>query len=200
MSIVEKINNIIPGDSPKKVIIFGMGHVGIHGLLLLKKLGKKVSYIIDNDKNKFGKRYLGVEVKSPYELLYEDWDNILVFICAGGKRSQEMAEMLEGMGGRIHYNFFTTLAEERYISTINRIDPILGYSRGENSFEEMIAQGCKTQKNDIKKLRILTLGGSTTDPSYYGIKSWPFFLKEILDEKGIPNIVINGGIDRKSVV
>ncbi len=99
MNIVDRINEILPEDCSDKVIIWGIGNVGIHGLLLLHKLGKTVSYLIDSDETKIGTKYLGIEVKNPYELLYENWDSIKIFICAGTNHSNEIAEMLEAMGG-----------------------------------------------------------------------------------------------------
>ena len=193
LSVIERINKIIPLDETKKVIIFGIGYIGIHGILLLKKLGKKVSYIIDNDESKVGSSYLGVEVKNPYELLYENWDDVLVFICAGGKRAQEMADMLEGMGGVFNQNYFRVLSEERY-EPANMIDPILGYSRGERGFKEIVVSNQEMKLDEENEVKILVLGGSTTDYSLYGIKSWSFFLKELLDKDGISNQVINGGV------
>ncbi len=193
MNIIDRLNEILPEDCNDKVIIFGVGYIGIHGLLLLKKLGKRVSYIIDNDKAKIGERHLGIEVKNPYELLYENWDSIKIFICAGGNRAKEMAKMLEGMGGIFNKNYFMTLADERYVPT-NKIDPVLGYSRGENSFVEMVGNTMIRNATGVKEEKILTLGGSTTDYSLYGISSWPFFLKQILDRNNVPNRVINGGI------
>lgn len=190
MNVSDKINEIIPVGCEKKIIVFGIGYIGVQALFLLLKHGKKVDYIIDSDKSKLGKEYFGVTVRSPYDLIYEDWDNILVFICAGGVRVQEMADLLEQMGGIYEKNYFKTLSEERYVPT-DKIDAVLGYSRGEkNNFQEMRLEG---EKRKDKEYVILALGGSTTDYSMYGIRSWPFFLKELCVRKGIAVNVINGG-------
>ncbi len=93
----------------------------------------------------------------------------------------------------LNKNYFKILGDERY-ATIDKIDPVLGYSRGENSFVEMVGNTMIGNILGVKEQKILTLGGSTTDYSFYGISSWPFILKQILDRNNVPNRVINGGV------
>lgn len=70
------------------------------------------------------------------------------------------------------------------------IDPLLSYNRI-GDLPGFQIHGDISEEN---ALRIVALGGSTTDPSYAHLKSWPHFLHEKLRKAGIPNIVFNGGI------
>ncbi len=79
------------------------------------------------------------------------------------------------------------------------LDPHLGYAHDPAwdaaiSGEEDALPGFVTYKSPggMKPIRIIALGGSTTDP--LNQKNWPRFLSEILGENNIPNIVYNGGV------
>ena len=41
---------------------------------------------------------------------------------------------------------------------------------------------------------MLVLGGSTTDPTFNNINSWPFYLQKFLQDAGIPCVIYNGGM------
>ncbi len=45
---------------------------------------------------------------------------------------------------------------------------------------------------DAKALRVIALGGSTTEPSY--LRNWPKPLHALLEAEGIPAVVFNGGV------
>ena len=65
------------------------------------------------------------------------------------------------------------------------VDPHLGYAP-EHAFQVYGAEEGK----DV--LRIVALGGSTTDP--YDEGHWPGFLSEVLEKEGIPARIFNGGV------
>lgn len=65
------------------------------------------------------------------------------------------------------------------------MDPYLGYAL-EPALEVFGAKQC----SDV--LRIVTLGGSTTDPHNKG--HWPGVFSQILEAKGIAAQVFNGGV------
>lgn len=84
------------------------------------------------------------------------------------------------------------------------LDPHLGYAHGETergvralkskyTWMRGFAIYSKKPLDQLDRPIILALGGSTTDPIQYG-HSWPEELAKILEEKGIPATVINGGI------
>lgn len=90
--------------------------------------------------------------------------------------------MIEG----IHFTNLNGLFKSKYCPLF---DPILGFSRIDD-----IVGFKRFGTNDGKLLRIVTLGGSTTDFSYSGIQSWPELLHEHLNAQGVPNVIYNGGI------
>lgn len=187
MEIRKKIEQVIPSGSQKKVILYGLGGVGVTALCLLKRFGKKIDYIVDGDEEKQGQYVFGIEVKSPYDLLYENKDNLIILVTVSMAGGTDVAKVLEGMGYIYNKHYFMTLGTEFY-APFPYIDPILSYSRGCEDFEKVpIATG---KAEESRKKVILTLGGSTTDGSFYGIKSWPYYLQQKLG-KGAQ--IYNGG-------
>lgn len=129
MNIEKKVEKIVPVGNAKKIIVWGIGNVGIHAIYLLLKLGKKIDYIVDSDVSKQGEVFVGIEVKNPMDLLYEDLENIVVFIAAGDYKTREIEEQMRSMGFEHNKNYFTLLSVDRY-APVNKIDFMLGYSRG----------------------------------------------------------------------
>lgn len=131
------------------------------------------------------------EARSVYELLYENADDIMV--VAAGENFEALKAVLEGLGLRFTIDFKDI---QRYSREVNaapyNYDPILGYNLGKNEYG---IEGFRVFGNiDNAELRILTLGGSTTDPFIYPFKSWSECLHEVLDRKGRSNVVICGGV------
>lgn len=188
MDIKEKIGRIVPNDSRKKVILYGMGGMGLNALCLLKRFGKRVDYGVDGDVGKRGKKIWDIEIKSPYDLMYEDKENTIVFVTAimGMK---EITKLLEGMGYVYNRNYFLTFATE-LSAPFTYLDPVLSYSRGdEGDYEKVSFIGEREGRKEERV--ILVVGGSTTDGTMYGIKSWPYFLQQRVGEK---IQIYNGGI------
>ena len=92
-------------------------------------------------------------------------------------------------GLKPEYNLFNLNGYQKVLRW-NCLDPLLGYSR-EDTISGFYLHG--EDKENV--LRIVTLGGATTDFSYSHIKSWPQFLHEMLLLKGIENAVYNGGMN-----
>ena len=80
----------------------------------------------------------------------------------------------------------------------SHLDPHLGHAHGEYAYEALDCQGtipgfAISRTSDSEgALRIVALGGSTTDPSTGD--NWPVFLHKIIDSRGIDAIVYNGGV------
>lgn len=184
----EKIDKIIPDNCDKKVILYGMGGMGVNALCLLKKFGKKVDYAVDGDMEKQGQLIWGIEVKSPYDLMYEDKENIIILVTAI-MGMQEITKLLEGMGYIYNENYFLTFATE-LSAPFTYLDPVLSYSRGaEGEYEKVLFMGKREERKEERV--ILVLGGSTTDGTMYGIKSWPYYLQQKVGKK---IQIYNGGI------
>lgn len=126
-----------------------------------------------------------------YDLIYEDMDKIMVIVAkedfAGAQK------ILTEIGFRMGVNYKNI---ERYSQESNSLpyyyDPMMGYNLGTK--EKKTAGFCIYGNMHKGALRILTLGGSTTDASIYPFKSWSECLHDVLEERGIVNTVMCGGV------
>lgn len=129
--------------------------------------------------------------KSVYDLLFEDKSKIVILVCKDD--FQTARGILEGMGLQLGISFKDI---NHYCSESGSMpyvyDPMMGYnletkdmeSRGFRVFGDLHGKG----------LRILTLGGSTTDAYIYPLRSWSEWLHDEMTERGIANTVICGGV------
>jgi len=171
----------------KKIIIFGAGAGGqtlYHSAL---EVGAEVSYFIDNYKS--GEFLFGKPVKSPYDILYEDINNIIIVIgvCQDNAVAQIKSQLNE-LGLTEGVNFELPPFNDLY-APLDYIDPLLGYNRMSDLMGFRIF-GNPTARSK----KIVVLGGSTSDPSFGGYKSWPECLYEKLKENQKDFIIYNGAI------
>lgn len=75
-------------------VIFGAGSLGIRSWMFLHKNGVFIECFVDNDKEKWGKEYGGLEIKNP-EYLINNRKNIIV---ANLYYKDEICQQLEEMG------------------------------------------------------------------------------------------------------
>ena len=182
------LSNILKKHKSKKIIIFGAGAGGqtIHHDAI--KAGAEVLYFIDNKKQ--GGTLCGKQIKSPYDILYENIDDIIVITGACQDSDVlQMKQQLSGFGLKYGLNFETPDFNKLY-ARIDYIDPMLGYSR---SGEELPGFKIYAGTADGAK-KIIVLGGSTSDYSFGGYKSWPELLHEKLTENNKNAIIYNGAI------
>jgi hypothetical protein len=90
----------------KKIVLFGASVFSKEVQIFLEKFGYTVSAIVDNDIRKVGKRFLGMTVNTPEEVLlpYDEKKYILIY-SPGFFR--EITAQLEGMGYRKNRQSFT---------------------------------------------------------------------------------------------
>lgn len=129
--------------------------------------------------------------KSIYDLLLEDKDEMIVLVYKDNFQSAR--KMLEGMGFQLGVSFKNV---KRYSGETwampNVYDPMLGYNIKNLNAE---AEGFRIFGNlNEKGLRVLTLGGSTTDAYIYPFRSWSECLHEQLIKRGISNVIMCGGV------
>lgn len=103
------------------------------------------------------------------------------------------ADLLEGMGYRPGWDFRWI---KRYgmenLRTRYRFDPMLGFNTvGDEGTPGFFALG---DPDNRAAKRIVILGGSSTDPGSYHFRSWPEYLKDLLDEVGAASVVFNGAV------
>lgn len=169
----------------KKIVLYGYGIQGGTAHFVLHRLGYQVHMIVDKDEKKQGMVVGGTPIASPYDLIYEEADNMYIFICSDRGRN-DVIDTLESMGFVRNVHFSTIFLENRF-APIDYLDPHLGWSRGGGQIISHAEQG---------KIRILTFGGSTTDHSFNGFLPWSAFLQKKLDRYYNPGsyLVGNGGI------
>lgn len=132
------------------------------------------------------------QVRCVYELLYEDPRSIMVVVASD--RFEQARKTLEGMGLQlgVHFKSIQRFLPETYEAPYY-YDPICGF----NVFTKQEGtQGFAVfgDADSPSALRILTMGGSTTDAFLYPYRSWSEFLHILLEQRGIENVVFCGGV------
>lgn len=166
----------------KKVVLYGADYTGRSFLYLAHKVGIEVAYLVDGDNEKQKMVIMGKEVKAPIELMYENYEEIKIVITSHGK---SIVKSLLDMGFSHEKQIVTEYIENRMDFESRKVDVFLGTSRGDKILYEL------KKKNSDDETLIIVVGGSTTDPLYAGIKSWSFYLQEMIDNKGIAARVVN---------
>lgn len=177
--------------SNRKIIVLGCRGVSAVVYCALKSMGKDILYFLDPDakydKDHYGKKeFFGKPVFTCNQLLYEEPDQIAILNTYHYVGRIEPLLQKYGFEEEVDYYNIHGCLKSQYCDVF---DPILGYSR----MDDM--EGIKIYGEETDSaLKIVTLGGSTTDYSYSSIKSWPQLLHEILELRGIANVVYNGGV------
>lgn len=129
--------------------------------------------------------------KSVYDLLFENRDEMMVLVCKDDFQSAR--RILGGMGFQLGVSFKNINHYSREIGTMPIVyDPMLGYNIGNPNAE---AEGFRIFGDlNGKGVRVLTLGGSTTDAYLYAFKSWSECLHDQLNQRGVSNVVMCGGV------
>ena len=176
----------------RKIII--LGNRRISGVLCcaIRSMGREIAYFLNpeedaNNNSETIRYYFGKPVYPVYYVLYEDFDQIAVVNSLHYKEVTD--PLMELYGLKEEYNYFNLHGYQK-VKRWDIFDPTLGYSR-KAEMDGFFLHG-KEREN---QLRIVTLGGATTDYSYSFIKSWPEFLHEMLLGKGIDNVIFNGGMN-----
>ncbi len=182
------LSGILEKHKGKRIIIFGAGAGGQTIYCDAVSAGAEVLYFVDNKKH--GSTLYGKSVRSPYDILYENIDEILVITGACQVSDVlQMKEQLSGFGLKWGTNFETPDFNKLY-ARLDYIDPMLGYNR---SGDELA--GFKIYAGVAKGVKkIIILGGSTTDYSFGGYKSWPELLHEKFVSNKIDATIYNGAI------
>lgn len=183
-----KLLAVIEKNKEKEIVIAGTTGAALVVYSWLMHYKKDVKYFLNandllNVKHRLTKRF-GKDVYPVQQLLFEDLDRIVVINAFAYK------DMLEDMFQR-----FGMVENEHYFNLDNLLkvkkgdcfDPLLGYTRIGNPTGFSVY-------GDGEGMRIVCLGGSTTDATFSDIESWPRLLHQKLNSKGRKNTVYNGGI------
>lgn len=148
---------------------------------LLKLVDVEVAYCISDDGDS----------ASIYDLLYEEKDKIMVIVVCDDFYLAKIK--LEDLGLQLGTDFRDIQYYKRMINLVPyHYDPVLGYNL-DTEDEETKGFRIFGDLNNARAIRILTLGGSTTD-AYTLPNTWSECLHEILNEQSIDNVVICGGV------
>ena len=183
MELIEKLKHRLIG---KKIVVYGAADTGTRFMIECERAGMTVDYLVDSSELQWGKKVFDKEVRSPYDLLYEDKDNLRIVVCSLTGKTAIVAT-LEGMGFDTETHIITDYADFRDGCT--HVDMMLGISRGNQNIMQIgEVSGGKAA------LTILILGGSTSDPTYCGINSWSYYLKKKMREKALNVSILNGAV------
>jgi len=191
----------------KKIIIFGAGARGIVLHEALKILGHQVAYFIDSNKKKQNSSVCGIPVHEPMKIMYENFDDIFVVLAVA--EPKQLIEMLSGFGLDSCTNTRSIFDSHSIGDGTARVKgmPLIDFFLGFTRMSDLPGFKCEDNKeNDGSELRIVTLGGSTTDPEVLDplewrdmhkrsacTGSWPHILHEHLTSNNIKNCIYNGG-------
>lgn len=170
----------------KKVVCYGADATGMAFIYYAEKTGIKIAYFVDRSKEKQRIKMLGLDVKDPFDLMYENADDLKIVITAPVGRDA-ILRTLQGMGFILGKQIVDQYLIDRFGEDNSCIDAMLGLSRGEN-----IIYKHKACRNLEDSKVIMISGGSTTDPCYLAdVPSWTFYLQELLDRDNISAQIIN---------
>lgn len=185
------LEEFIENLNGRKIVILGCRGVSVVVYSALHSMGYDILYFLNPERH-YDKEncdrvsLFGKNVYPCHNILYEDISEIALLNTYHYIERIEPLLSAYGLKQNVDYYNIHNCLKSKYCDVF---DYLLGYSRSDDM------EGFKVF-GDINGsgLKIVTLGGSTTDYSYSGVKCWPLFLHEILDENGIENTVINGGI------
>lgn len=133
-----------------------------------------------------------MKLRSVYEILTENADEIMVIVVKDN--FPEAKKTLEGLGLSMN-NDFKDIQKVSFgaSSGVYNYDPVCGYNLDipKEAYPGFKSHGIISEKGTV---RIMTLGGSTTDDFFPYFASWPEILHLELEALGVSNIVFNGGV------
>ena len=181
------IHETVANHPGKKLIIFGAGNGGLYVYYHALEYGVQTAYFVDNQKA--GSEFCHREVRSPYDLMYENPEEILIIIGVNQSNAlKSIISQLEGMGLKKGEHFVIPEFGSLY-APADYLDPLLAYSRMDD------LPGFKVNRSTAEKpLKIFCLGGSTSDWSFGGYRCWGDFYCQILAENGIAADFYNGAM------
>lgn len=173
----------------KKCIIYGAGTIGRAMGFMMRRLNIAVAYYVDKKYMELREKYTEMDIRSPYDLLYENKDELFILICTNNAFVESIDATLVSMGLEKNREFY--VLNELCAAPTDYFDPLLGYSRMYSNGREQL-YGFSLYGSKDARYKIVTLGGSTTDDTLYGIQSWPEALYQLIGRKDV--CVLNGGI------
>ena len=169
----------------KKIVLMG---VNKFSEFYVKEIKDKIAFIIDE--KHAGENINGVKVTgydeilslNPNDYYYYFFDRLTLRKQQGNLIELGVSDSLIFWGGRTRTGFVVGTGLQ------DAFDPLIGYARNESGFTIF------SNSDDDYAFKIVTLGGSTSDPKLENIKSWSEFLFEKLDKIGMKVKIYAGGV------
>lgn len=129
----------------KKIIMFGAGSGADR---ILDNYNYSVSYIVDNNIKKQGKKYRGIDIESPDKIMNEDLDNTVILISSVFVKS--IVKQLQEYGCKYIFSRKLMNYEERKIKPedmvyVYEVRDILADKKSESVFMEIVERRNKKQ-------------------------------------------------------
>ena len=184
-AIVDFLYKIVTDNFDKRIVIFGSDQHAekVANYLKAIKYDFLIDFFVDINVEGSEEYILNHPIKNAYDLLY-NMHNVIVIVA--NDNIQASIEFLESLGTFKYYVWEFDFAKKCDI-----VDSLLGYSRYDDIEGYFIYE---TSTKAEPKLKILALGGSTTDGAFTNEKSWPKYFADQLQLLGIEVTVYNGGL------
>ena len=174
--------------SKRRLYLYGTGYVAISLTKYLATLDINVCKYI-SDKCTID-NLNGKEVISTFDLVYEDTNKIFIITASHDESYAETRKKLIGLGLKEDYDF-TYYSEIPGTNEPFYYDATLSFSRVRDKVEGFEVFGDTENPNALK---IVALGGSTTEGQLFYIKGWVPFFVDFLQGYGVSAKVYCGGI------
>lgn len=174
------------------VIIFGVNRLSLRFYSQLIENGSEV-YLIALDDEAVPEEVTAALMQAE-DLIYMKTRNPRFYSMSPSRDGVVKSRLLE-LGFRpqsVKRLGFGTYARIRGVRLADSRDPLLGSVRTKDSDLPGYTMFQNSDAQDA--LRILVLGGSTSDPTLMNIKSWSEYLFDSLSDIGIPTVLFNGAV------
>lgn len=170
----------------RKLYLYGTGYAAISLTRYLRSIGVDVEkYISDMCELS---SLDGKEIISTIDLVYEDTEKIFIITVCPDESYAVTRKKLLGLGLTEDYDF-TYYSEIPGTDEPFYYDTTLSFSRIRDKLE-----GFEEMGDENGAIKILTLGGSTTESKLFFVDGWTPFFSELITKNGISAKVYCGGI------
>ncbi len=183
---IKSLEKILEHAENRKIVLYGTERLSQVIYQHFVHMNREVLYFVDENYHEGS--LFGKEVRDPLDLIYENKDEIYV-LCFMMKDHGAVYSKLTGYG-LLFEKEFGIYGIGGYIQKFDAVDSMLGFTRLYDGLTGFKVYGDSKKKNTVK---IMTLGGSTSDPSMGNYMTWPEYLYHELKEK-YDVIVYSGGM------
>ena len=165
--------------------IFGFGAFGAVAYNALVSMGISPYCFYDVDAIRLGTPYFGKEVRELSKCVEDS-----VFVIDVYNNPDSMKKRARELN-LIENEDYSSLHGIFGYKKCDMVDPLLVYNRVDDYIGFTVFD---QRKKGSDALRIVTLGGSTSDCTFGGVTSWSEYLHQILADRNIDNVVMSGGL------